>query len=72
MQLASQWNMLSLEEKIEAMHNDIAALMGIAEELSHKNHVFVDAINLVHANLDGMTKTVRSLEKQIAVPELMF
>jgi hypothetical protein len=64
------WNELSLEEKVEDLRSDVSKLFSIDEEFGHKNHVFVDAIGLVHARLDKLTKTIQKLEKKVNESEL--
>jgi hypothetical protein len=64
------WNELSVEEKIEDLRSDVAKLFTIDEEFGHKNHVFVDAIGLVHSRLDDITKSIEKLEKRVRATEM--
>jgi len=57
------WHTLSIEEKLDSLHKSIGKLFAIAEETSHKNHVFVDAINLVHGRLDEQAKAIRAVQE---------
>ncbi len=59
------WNELSLEEKIEDLRYDVAKLFTIDEEFGHKNHIFVDAIGLVHARLDDLSQSIEKLDKKV-------
>lgn len=45
------WPTLTVEQKLDALHGDITTLFALVEESSHKNHMCVDAINILHAKL---------------------
>ncbi len=64
------WNRLSLDEKLQDLHSDIGKLYSIVESLSHQDHVFVDAMHLVHSKLDSLTKTIEKMQKKTRQPEL--
>ncbi len=55
------WHHLSLEEKVDHLHEEVAKLFGIVENLSHQDHVFVDAMHLVHSKVDGISKSLKSI-----------
>jgi hypothetical protein len=54
----NKWNDLSAEEKLDALHDSIGKLFSIVEDLSHKHHVLIDAINLVNSRLDAQAKII--------------
>lgn len=62
---------MSLDEKLDALQEDIGKLFGIVEELSHKQHVFTDAIQLLQNRLDEHDKMFRNLRKTAKSPELV-
>jgi hypothetical protein len=64
------WDTLGTEAKLDTLHEDIGKLFAIAEALSHKDHVFIDAINLVHGRLDSQAKAIRRAQKHIGHQEL--
>jgi len=64
------WDALSPEEKMELLRSDITKLFDIDEEFTHKDHVFADAISLVHTKLNALSKTIEKLEKRIEAAEL--
>jgi len=65
------WKALSIEEKLDALHDDIGKLFGIAEDLSHKHHVLVDAIQLVHGRLNDQAQAIRKLQSHAAMPQMI-
>ncbi len=69
-QSEKNWQSLSIEAKLDALHEEIGKLFSIAQEHSHKNHVFVDAINLLHSRLGSQSKAIQSLQKHAGHVEL--
>ena len=65
------WKTLELDEKLDALRDDIGKLFGIAEDLHHKQHVFVDAIQLVHGRLNDEAQAIRKLQSHAARPEMI-
>ncbi len=65
------WQAFSVEEKLDALHEDITKLFSIAEESSHKNHMLMDAIQLVHSRLDEQSKAIHNIQNHANHQELM-
>ncbi len=64
-----KWNTLTADEKLDALNESIRKLFSIVEEHSHKHHVMVDAINLLHQRLDNQTKAIRTMQRHESLME---
>lgn len=63
---SDKWHEFSVEEKLNALHEDIGKLFGIVEELSHKHHIFTDAFYVVNGKLDEHAKVIHSMRRNTA------
>lgn len=64
-----KWPTLESDEKLDALRDDIGKLYNIVEELSHKHHVFTDALQLVQKRLEQDEKSLNLLQKRTTQPE---
>jgi hypothetical protein len=66
-----KWQTLSVEEKLDALHEDIGKLFGVAEEISHRQHVFTDAIYRLQGKLEDHARALHTAKKRVSQPEMV-
>lgn len=68
---SEKWHTFSVEEKLDALHEDIVKLFGIAEDISHRQHVFTDAIQHMQSKLEDHIKGIEAIKKPSFQRELV-
>jgi hypothetical protein len=58
----ASWQAMPPQEKLNVLHEDIRKLYGLIEGLSHKDHMLVDAFNLLHSRIEDQEKALRKVK----------